>query len=103
MYSVGGAHPLKPVAADLVSFAHLGRFRVTPRVLEEFAFVYARRGRARAEAVGLVGDFGSSFAPIEHASEEDLAAGFDLWASHPRLDLADALLSATALRHDAQV
>lgn len=103
MYAVGGDHALKPVAAVLVSFGYLGRFRVTPRVLEEFAFVYARRGRARSEAVELVGAWASSFAPVEHLSEEDLAAGFDLWSVHPRLDLADALLAASALRHEAQL
>jgi predicted nucleic acid-binding protein len=103
MYAVGGDHPFKPLAAALVSLADTGRFRVTPRVLEEFGFVYARRGRTRAEAVEFVGEWASSFAPVEYASEEDLAAGFDLWANHSTIDVADGILAAQARRLDAQL
>lgn len=103
IYATGSAHPMRDAAVALLGCAHEGHMRVTPRVLEEFAHVYARRGRPRPGAVELVGEWSAALGPVEHASEEDLAVGFDLWASHDRLDLADAVLSAIALRHGAQL
>lgn len=103
VYALGGEHRLQAVARDTLELAPTVPLRVTPRALEEFAHAFARRGRSRSSAVELVGEWSASLGPVEHASEEDIAEAFALWAQHPGLQTADALLAATAMRHDAQL
>ncbi|HUR78617.1 MAG TPA: PIN domain-containing protein [Acidimicrobiales bacterium] len=103
VYAVGRGHPLAPVAEDLLRFGETGRFRITARVLEEFAHVHSRGGRARIVARDLAAEFSASLGPVEFATEEDFASAFDLWVVHERLGLADAVLAAMAKRLDAQL
>ncbi len=103
VYAVGRDHHLQASAVDLVGVADGHPLRVTPRVLEEFVHVYARGGRTRTHAVELAGEWAASFGPVEHPSEEDVAMAFDLWAAHGALQVADALLAATAIRLEAQL
>ncbi len=101
IYAVGGEHPLKPVAADLVSLAHELPLRTTRGAIEEFAHAYARRGRPRSDTVDYVVAWSEAFDPILVPSEEDFSAAFDLWQKFERLDVFDAFLAAIALRTEA--
>ncbi len=101
VYAVGRPHQLAEVAADVVAMSDAGGMRITPRVLEEFAYVYARRDRGRDLARELCWEWSAILGPIEHATEEDLAMALDLWADNARLQFADALLAAQAVRLDA--
>ena len=103
VYAVGRGHPLAPVAEDLLASGDAGRFRITARVLEEFAHVHARSGRARTDSRELAAEFSASLGPVEIATEEDFAQAFDLWVAHSGLDFADALLAAMAKRNDSQL
>lgn len=103
VYAVGGDHPNREPAVDLVSFAYTGRLRVSARVIEEFAFVHARRGRPRTTTRELAGEWAASLGPVEFIAEEDIADGFDLWVEHADLDIADGILAAQARRLGANL
>lgn len=101
VYAVGRDHALQPVAADLVSLAGQLPLRTTRRVVEEFAYVFARAGRSRKEAVARTHDWFDALGPVVSIEDEDVAAGFDLWERHPDLHLFDATLAAAARRLEA--
>jgi predicted nucleic acid-binding protein len=101
VYAASQSTGLGPVASDLLSHAGSAPLRTTARVIEEFAHVFARRGRPRTLAVERARDFAEVLGPLTDAGEDEFARAFELWLEHPRLDIADALLAALALGRDA--
>jgi predicted nucleic acid-binding protein len=101
VYAVSNSANHAALAADFLSWAAGRGLCATPRTLEEFAHVNARLSRDREQARRYCVDFATTLGPLEHASEEDLAAALDLWATSSRLDFADAILAAQAKRLDA--
>ncbi len=99
VYAVGDDHELREPCRRLVAALGEGRVQATttPEVIQEFVHVRARR-RTRADAAGLGRRFAVLCSPLLGVGHDDLAAGLDLYAAHPRLGAFDAVLAAAALR-----
>jgi predicted nucleic acid-binding protein len=103
VYALGRDHALKPVAADLLSFADQLPLRTTRDTVVEFAHAFARGGRPRDYALAAAQRWYELLGPVIETADEDVAAGFDLWVALPALDVFDAILAATALRIEASL
>lgn len=101
-YSVGGPHPLREAARELVGALGARRLEATttPEVVQEFVHVYSRH-RTRAEAVAHARRWTSLLTPLLPVTQDDLAPAFRLYQRHASLDSFDALLAAAALRESA--
>lgn len=104
VYSVGGDHPLRAPAADVLRAIGAGEVAATTtvEVIQEFTHVRARR-RGRADAVRLARDLATTLAPLTSVTGEDLSAGLDLFARHEGLGTFDAVLAAATLRIGARL
>lgn len=100
IYAIGSTESVAELAAGVLAYAGDRDLRITPRVLEEFAHVHARRTRDRVQAREYCEELAAHLGPLEYASEEDIAVALETWAAQPNLDFADALLAAQALRHE---
>jgi predicted nucleic acid-binding protein len=101
VYGVGRDHPLKPVAADLLSLVDTHPLRTTRDTVAEFAHAFARAGRARAYSLEIANSYFELLGPVVETTDEDVVTGLDLWVAYEALDVFDAVLAATALRFDA--
>jgi predicted nucleic acid-binding protein len=72
----------------------------TPEVIQEFVHVHARR-RAREASARLGRRYAAGLAPLLLTEAVDLDRGLRLFVANPRLDAADAVLAAVALRTEA--
>ncbi len=104
VYATGGDHPLRGPARAIVAALGRDAFRATTtvEVLQEFAYVRARRS-GRDEATGLAELFQTLLSPLTVASETDLASGLKIWQATPPLGAFDAVLAATARAHTASL
>lgn len=102
VYAVGAEHPLREPARRLVAAVAEGTVQAstTPEVLQEFAYVRARR-RGREDARALTLEYAELLAPLLVVETRHLTAGLELWRTHPELGAFDAVLAAVALAHDA--
>jgi len=97
VYAVGSDHPYRDPCRTLVEAISQGDVRATTtiEVVQEFAHVRARR-RGRDDAVQLASSFADLLAPLTHARETHLRAGFELWRRHSEIGCFDAVLVAVA-------
>jgi predicted nucleic acid-binding protein len=106
VHAVGGEHPLREPSRELVVAIERGvvRATTTPEVIQEFAYVRARR-RPRPDAVRIAREFAQLLSPLFVVEEGELVAGLRLFERHPKLGSFDAVLAAVtvARRADALV
>lgn len=102
VYAVGGGHPLREPCRSIVQAVATGRVQATttPEVVQEFAYVRARR-RSRADAAGLASEFAWLLSPLMTVNRDDLLAGLVLLEATDSLGAFDAVLAATAMAHEA--
>jgi len=98
IYAVGADERIASLAGDVLAQADACKLRITPRVLEEFAHLHGRRASDRTSVREYCEKWSAMLGPLEFPSEEDLAMALEMWATQPRLDFADALLAAQAIR-----
>jgi predicted nucleic acid-binding protein len=98
MHAVGAEHPLKEPSHRLVDAVGAGRMvgTTTVEVIQEFAFVVARR-RSRVLAVRHARVYAELFSPLLVVRPDGLEYGLALFETHPWLGCFDAVLAATAL------
>lgn len=102
VYATGGDHPLRAPARDLVGALASGELRATTtaEVIQEFAYVRARRtDRSRAARLAL--EFEALLAPLVPVTDAELATGFAIWETTPALGSFDSILAAVARSHGA--
>ena len=97
--AVGGDHALRTPARAVVTAVTEGRLRATttPQVIQEFAYVMARR-RDRDAAARSARDFARLLHPLLIGDHDDLDTGLRWWSDTPTLGSFDAVLAATAAR-----
>jgi uncharacterized protein len=101
-YAAGFDHPLREPCSKIIGAATTGQIRATTtaEVIQEFAYVHARR-RDRAVVARLARDYAQLLAPLVVIERADLERGLDLWADTPALGSFDAVLAAVALERGA--
>lgn len=101
-YAAGGEHPLRRHCARLVDAVAEGLVEATTtvEVLQEFAYVYARR-RDRRVAARLAERYAVGLAPLLQPDGAALVRGLALWTRTTELGAFDAVLAATAAAHGA--
>lgn len=101
-YALGGVHPLRDNCRRLLDAVADGRVAAstTPEVIQEFVHVRAKR-RERQRAAREARDYAELLSPLLTVGLPDLQRGLSLFARHPNLDAADAVLAAVALRAEA--
>ena len=99
VYAHGVEHRLTAPCDAVLAGAARGHLDATTtvEVVQEFAHVHARRGRTREAAVGHARDLRQLLSPLVAATEDDLAAGLDVY-ERGTLGCFDAVLAATAMR-----
>lgn len=98
VYAVGEDHPLRRPARAIVADISAGKVRAhtTHEVIQEFAYVRARR-RDREDATRLALAFVDLLGPLVPINTEHLSVGLEIWQSNPALGSFDAVLAAVAL------
>jgi predicted nucleic acid-binding protein len=101
-YAVGAEHPLREPSRGLLAAIGEGTVTATTTVdvIQEFAHGYARR-RPRETAAAHALRYATLLTPLLSPTEDDLAAGLQLFEKQERLDAFDAVLAATAIAHEA--
>jgi predicted nucleic acid-binding protein len=99
VYAHGTDHPLKARCSDVLGAVSRGELEATTtvEVIQEFAYVYARRGRTRATAVARARDLRQMLTPLISPTEGDLDSGLGNYANGD-IGCFDAVLAATARR-----
>jgi predicted nucleic acid-binding protein len=102
VYAVGGPHPLREPARDLISAVRAGAVAATttPDVLQGFLHIHSRR-RPRTEVASYAREWLTLLTPLVATTQEDLPPALRLFERYERLDAFDALLAAVALREHA--
>jgi uncharacterized protein len=97
LYAVGTEHRLRTPCRTLVRAVADGAVRATTtvEVLQEFAYVRARR-RGRKDAAELARDYAELLSPLLIVEESDLREGLRLFSEDTRLGSFDAVLAAAA-------
>lgn len=99
VYAVGSEHPLRAPARSVLGAATEGlSVRTTIEVVQEFAYVHARRGRDRKLTAKRAKGFAELLSPLVTLESTDLDDGLVLWQRHARLGPFDAVLAAAACR-----
>ena len=101
VYAVGAAHDLREPCHRMIRAIGNGRLAATTttEVIQEFTHIRARR-RGRDDAVRVAASFVDLLSPLICPDGDDLRAGLDLFATNENLGSFDAVLLATARRHD---
>lgn len=73
----------------------------TVEVIQEFVHVRARR-RPRSDAVAIATDFVHLFSPLQIVDEDDLELGLRVFGEGAVIGAFDAVLAASAIRHEAE-
>lgn len=99
VYAIGGEHPLRDPARAVITEVTVGRIRATttPQVIQEFAYVVARR-RDRATAAEAAKNYARLLHPLLISDSDDLERGLRWWTEMPTLGSFDAVLMATVDR-----
>ena len=101
MYAAGRDHPLRDRCALLMDAVSDGVIEASTTVSVIQEFVHARGRAGRPEACSLAREFATLLAPLLVIDSDDLRAAIRLFEREQGLDAFDAVLAATALRHDA--
>jgi predicted nucleic acid-binding protein len=101
MYAAGRDHPLRDGCRRLIEAIGGGIVRATTTVSVIEEFMHARGRTDRAAASKIATDFATLLTPLLVVDADDLHAGIRLFEREGRLDAFDAVLAATAIRHDA--
>lgn len=98
VYALGREHPYRDPCRAIMRKGERGLIagEASIELIHEFVHVRARRGVARATAVGDARDIGSTsrLHPVDRA---DIERALQLWCEHQRLDMRDAIFAAQAL------
>jgi predicted nucleic acid-binding protein len=101
VYAVGGEHPFRPPAQQMIRAAGAGaNVTTTVEAIQEFLHVYARR-RERAFAIVQAQRYVAGLSPLLRPRRQDLEAGLILYGEHQMLEVFDCVLAATAVGHSA--
>jgi len=98
VYAVGGEHPLRDPSRRLVEAIGDGHLEATTtvEVIQEFVHVRARR-RGRQDAVERGRELLRLLGPLVTPGDAELAAALQVFGTHERLGMFDAVLAATAM------
>lgn len=98
VYAVGGEHPLRAPARQVIGLLRDGSLRATTtvEVIQEFTHVRSRR-RPRGDAASLARNLLIALSPLVRPDEDDLGLGLDLFEREEGLGPFDAVLAAVAL------
>lgn len=100
LYAVGDEHRLREPCRRLVDAVGDGlEATTTVEVIQEFTHVRSRR-RTRDDTVRLARWYARTFTPLLSQTALDLADGLALFLELPDLGAFDAVLAATAVRHE---
>jgi uncharacterized protein len=103
VYAAGEDHRLRAPCAAIFSAIVAGRVRASTsvEVMQEFLHVYGRR-RDRQQACAAARAYLDILEPLVAPLAEVSRQAVELYAAHPGLDSADALLAAVALTERAE-
>ncbi len=101
LYALGGEHhyrqPCQAILREMRSGHLAGEASI--ELIHEFAYVRARRVRARTDAAHLARRIERS-CPLHAVGRADVERALDLWCEHERLDMRDAIFASQALNRD---
>lgn len=99
VYAVGGEHPLRGPAQQVVEAVADGRCRATTtvEVVQELTHARARR-HGRRDAAALARNYATLLAPLLVTEPADLDEGLRLFLRHEQLGSFDAVLAAVSSR-----
>lgn len=103
VYAVGAEHPLRHPSRRLVEAVGDGRLEATTtvEVIHEFVHVRARR-RGRSDAAERGRELLRLLGPLVTPGDAELAAALQMFGTHERLGMFDAVLAATAMACGAE-
>jgi len=98
IYALGGEHPYRKPCRDVLREVQDGRLgaEASVELIHEFTYVRLRQVGGRADAVRSARLITRSFS-LHVVEPSDMERALDLWRSHERLDVRDAIFAAQAL------